>query len=339
MQITSNTTRMLAELSVAADKEGRDYCAVVVKGTFAVDTQGEPALAEEQKPLVYADVHYGDPGTTSIRCECDFALFKPRTDVIVNGHAYSPGGEKVDSVEVALELEGNGTSLRKSIRVIGDRQWQGGILGLSPSRPVPFDRMPLVYERAFGGSEHSRKDQKSHGSDLRNPVGVGYWTSSELNVIKGTPVPNLEHPEHPIRSWSDKPPPIGLGVIGRGWQPRVKYAGTYDEQWFNERRPFLPADFDERYFQSAPEDQQVSHLKGGESVVCRNMTARGDFAFRVPNINFPIKYRFRDRDLDVSPRLDTLIIEPDDRKFIVCYRAQVESGPKLHQLRSILVGV
>jgi hypothetical protein len=30
-------------------------------------------------------------------------------------------------------------------------------------------------------------------------------------------------------------------------------AGTYDEHWLNETRPFLPADFDDQYFQAAPQ--------------------------------------------------------------------------------------
>lgn len=40
--------------------------------------------------------------------------------------------------------------------------------------------------------------------------------------------------------------------MGRSWQPRLRYAGTYDQHWMDERLPFLPEDFDLRYFQSAP---------------------------------------------------------------------------------------
>src|SRR6266542_6610715 len=93
MQITNNTTDMIAELTVPTDKDGRDHCVVVVKGTFSIGQDGKATLAKNQEPFVYADVHYGDPGTTSIKYECDFASFKPKTDVIVNGHAYSPTGK------------------------------------------------------------------------------------------------------------------------------------------------------------------------------------------------------------------------------------------------------
>src|SRR5262249_42537571 len=56
MQINTNTTGMEAGLTVATDKDGRDHCVVVVKGTFAVGPDGECRLAELQEPLVVADV-------------------------------------------------------------------------------------------------------------------------------------------------------------------------------------------------------------------------------------------------------------------------------------------
>ena len=49
--------------------------------------------------------------------------------------------------------------------------------------------------------------------------------------------------------------PMALGPVGRGWRPRLSYAGTYDQHWIDEVFPFLPADFDDRYYQAAPEDQ------------------------------------------------------------------------------------
>jgi len=147
---------MQAGLAVAMDKTGRDHCVVVVKGTFTVDNHGRPMLAEKQEPLVYADVHYGDPAATSIKYECDFARFKPNADVIVNGDAYSPTGEPVKEV----------------------------------------------------------KEPKYHGTELRNPVGIGFRKNSNAKIIQGTPLPNLEHPRQRMRSWSDTPPPVSFGTLG-----------------------------------------------------------------------------------------------------------------------------
>ncbi len=300
-----------------------------------IGKDGEATLAEKQEPMVYADVHYGDPGTTSIKYECDFAPFKPRVDIIINGHAVSPTGKPVEEVIVALEIG----SVRKLVRVIGERHWENRILGMRPSAPVPFLKMPLIFERAFGGSDHLHPNSKRHGTELRNPIGVGFHKNPDLKTIEKTSLPNLEDPRHPIQKWSDTPPPIGFGFIGRGWQPRIKYAGTYDDKWLEERFPFLPDDFDDQYFLSAPVDQQVHFLKGGETVRCINMTPEGKFQLTVPTMQIPIMFRFRDREERVEPNLDTLIIEPDERRCLVIWRATVPVGRKLTALREVLVGV
>lgn len=334
MQITSNTTGMLAGLTVATDKEGRDHCVVVVKGTFTVGAGGKSELAEDQEPFVYADQHYGDPATTSIRYECDFARHKPKADIIVNGKAVSPTGKPVTHLTVTLEAAG----LKKEIRVLGDRRWEGGMLGFRPTDPEPFVEMPLLYERAFGGSDHTHEKPKHHGTELRNPVGVGFHKNSDRKAIEGSPLPNLEDPRHPIGKWSDAPPPVGFGAIGRGWQPRLKHAGTYDEAWLKDRFPFLPLDFDDRHFQCAPEDQQVPPLSGGETVSCLNTSPAGLFSFRVPEARPPVLFRFTDRDRSGSPILDTLLIEPDRSRCLLTWRASVPLGRKMNALREVLVG-
>ena len=51
--------------------------------------------------------------------------------------------------------------------------------------------------------------------------------------------------------------PMGFGRPRADWTPRLTYAGTYDQTWIDDVFPFLPADFDVRYYQAAPEDQQI----------------------------------------------------------------------------------
>ncbi|MBN6151684.1 DUF2169 domain-containing protein [Xanthomonas sp. AmX2] len=46
--------------------------------------------------------------------------------------------------------------------------------------------------------------------------------------------------------------------------------------------PFLPQDFDNRYFQAAPDDQQIPCLRGGEDVLLLNLTPRSARAFASP---------------------------------------------------------
>jgi hypothetical protein len=325
---------MRAGLTVATDKQGRNHCVTVVKGTFDIEPDGGARPADQQEELVYADAHYGDPASTSIKYECDFALFKPSTDVLLNGTATSPTRQPLSELMVGLQLG----QAKKVIRVVGDRHWDVGLAGMKPSSPSSFVTMPLVYERAFGGSDSSHPNPAKHGADLRNPIGVGYRKNSEPRAILGTALPNLEDPNNPIRAWSDAPTPVGFGVVGRGWQPRISHAGTYDERWLSERFPFLPTDFDDRYFLSAPTDQQAPFLKGGELIRCANVGPERILTFSLPTVDLPITFRFRDRDVTSVPTLDTVIIEPDQRRVIVIWRSSVPLGRKMNALREITVG-
>lgn len=334
MQISTNTTGMLSGLTIFTDKEGRDHCVVVVKGTFSVQPDGQVVLAEEQQPLVYADQHYGDPGSTSIQYECDFAPSKPRADVIVNGFAIAKNENPVQEMLVGFQLG----SVKKIIKVFGDRVWDRGITGLHPSDPEPFIKMPLIYENAFGGSDQTSDDPKQWGFELRNLVGVGFYLGNEFGSVMGKPMPNLEDTRQPINAWSDKPAPAAFGGLARGWNPRIKFAGTYDRHWLDQRFPFLPEDFDHQYFQSAPADQQFPYFKGGEVVRCANMTYEGSFSFTIPRLEVPITYHFRDRNVTTEPNLDTLIVEPDQYRFIATWRTTIPLGRKIHNLREITVG-
>jgi hypothetical protein len=198
--------------------------------------------------------------------------------------------------------------------------------------------MPLRYEQAFGGIDRTHPNANRHDADLRNPVGVGFHRNSDTSAIINTPLPNLEDPRAAIVSWSDKPEPIGFGVIGRGWKPRIAFAGTYNETWMKDRFPFLPADFDDQYFLSAAADQQVAFLKGGQAIRCINMAPRGIVSFLIPKIDLPITFRFDNRRVELEPNLDTLIVEPDKYRFVAIWRATVPLGRKLRALREVLVG-
>ncbi|MGH8502232.1 MAG: DUF2169 family type VI secretion system accessory protein [Gammaproteobacteria bacterium] len=334
MQITSNTTPFLAELFASTDKDGVKRCVVVVKATFDVAPDGECQPAGEQAPFVYADEHHGDPGTTAIRYESDFAPVKPRADVLVNGNAIAPKGQAVTALEVALAGPGFATQAV----VTGDRIWVEGLRGIEPSHPRPFATMPLVWDRGFGGSDQSHEEVTKNGSELRNLVGVGFHLNGDKRSILGQPLPNIERLDSRMRSWFDKPEPIGFGPVGRGWQPRIGFAGTYDQRWMDERLPFLPEDFDDRYFQSAPLDQQLSQLAVGAAFGCRNMSEGGQFLARLPPLNIPVRFFFDDRTESSAVAPDTLILEPGAKRLILVGRVGVLLPRKITALREIQVG-
>ena len=131
----------------------------------------------------------------------------PGTDVVFVGQAHTPGHRRQTEIMAQLEVG----PLRKSIAVIGEREWVGSLLGSVMSSPVPFTTMPIVYERAFGGRPPSQWDRTAPKLDERNPVGTGYCATRR--DVAGMRLPNLEDPGQRIRTWRQQPPIAGLGAI------------------------------------------------------------------------------------------------------------------------------
>jgi hypothetical protein len=333
LQITENSTPFLSECFVSPDKHGHKYCVVVIKATFDV-AGGHCQISETPVPFVYADEHHGDPGTTSIRYESDFAPVKSLVDVLVNASAVAPRGKPVTELLIGLD----GPGIRKRALVKGDRNWYHGGGGIRASSPQPFLTMPIVWDRAFGGSDRSHDQTARHGTELRNHVGVGFHLNNEDRTIVGGSLPNIERPDNGMRLWSDKPDPLGFGPVGRGWQPRIAFAGTYDQRWMDETLPFLPEDFDDRYFQSAPLDQQVQRLVPGSVFVCENMDIGGRFDVRVPALDIPVRFIFTDRTEASAIVPDTLILEPGLCRIVVLGRTRVRLPRKLTALLEIQLG-
>ena len=334
MHIASNTTPFRAESFVSVDKHGRKHAVVVVKATFDVGADSECRVAELQAPFVYADQHHGDPGTTALRYESDFAPGKPRADVLLDAEAVAPSGQEVTALDVGFA----GPGFVKRARVNGDRHWDDGLGGVRPSEPRPFRTLPLVWDRAFGGSDHSHEEERRNGSELRNPVGLGFHLNGRKKTILGKALPNIERHDDGMRSWSDKPEPVGFGPLGRAWHPRIGFAGTYDQRWMDEKLPFLPDDFDDRYFLSAPLDQQLPELTAGDTFRCLNMNEAGRFVVCLPRFSVPLRFRFDDRAESAALTADTLVLEPGLSRIVLIGRTSRPLPRKFTTLREIEVG-
>jgi hypothetical protein len=333
VQISSNTTGMQAGLFVTADREARDHCVVVVKGTFQTSVTGQMTLAGEQRPLVATDEHHGAPETSCVRYECDFVLEKPLTDVVVVGKAVAPGGRPVSQLNVCLQVQGRS----KEALVFGERRWVRVLGGMTATPAAPFTEMPLTFDRAFGGQDDSRGPEDV-AVEHRNLAGVGFHPHRTSKDIDGTLLPNIEHPAQRISSPRDRPEPVGFGCLGRTWKDRVKHAGTYDQRWLEETYPYLPGDFDSRYFQSAPEDQRFAHFVGGEVLRCVHMAATAQVTFVIPKIDVPVRFGFIDRVQERAGILDTVTLEPHLGLATLVWRASVPLGKKLTALQDIAMG-
>jgi hypothetical protein len=305
------------------DRRGEEILVAAIAAHFSLPRPGRPYVGalqpcEVQEPPHFDDVHWGDPATTSLRYEGQSAFTRPGTDIHLNGSAHAPGGRPVEHMEVEVGVD----RCRVRARVTGDRVWVGAAGTLRASPPVAFTRMPLMWERAFGGGDPQAGER---GYEPRNPVGVGIYASVE--AASGAPLPNIEHPDALVREPWSRPDPVGFGAIGRHWWPRSQLAGTYDERWVEARAPLWPDDLDARFFlAAAPGLSAVPHLRGGEPVYMSGVHPEGGFSFRLPTLRLSCKSVFAGRVDRVATRLDAVILEPDEGRVTLIHRAMVELG-------------
>lgn len=295
-----------------------------------------------------------------------------------------------------LQAQSDAVLLSKNLLVSGPRLWRYrprllrtltafSLHAWRLSRARPITVLPLRFEVSYGGenkvaadSDHARRVPKQHRLPARdsggpeagsltahsvyagNPVGIGWNEPWYLRAVRCQRIlaPQLTYPHDQVRAHdpAHRCRPAGFGVLGRAWQPRLAFAGTYDQQWLNERHPYLPTDFDFRYWNGAPEDQQVHpHLAGDETVTLFNMcppktpgascdgNGNTRLAFRLPGHLPFVLVRFADGQLgELAAKLDTLTIEadlpsssPESAMQIVCiWRATVASTPAVRVLEA-----
>ncbi len=186
----------------------------------------------------------------------DLGMPKPRSEFLLAGKAYAPGGKPVTGLEVTVRVG----SLEKRVHVFGDRVWQGQGRRM-PSSPQPFTEMDLSYRLAFGGPGYAK-----------NPIGKGAAPIQTDTGVPVHPLPNLEDPAALMSTPADRPAPAGVGPLDLSWPQRSGKLGSYDEAWLKSTWPYLPDDVDWSCFIAAPPDQQGPHdFNGDEALTLVNL--------------------------------------------------------------------
>ena len=325
-------------MTTALDVKGRDHLVIVIKASWQIPLAGQRPRPIAPGPLLPADDFYGEPGMSAMRYGSDFARFKPRCDILLDASAHAPEGEAVRELLVGFKFG----KLQKGLKVLGPRTWRKrlGMLGLSD--PEPFTRMPLHFGMAFGGTREYKKsnDKVLSEAHLENPSGIGWFGPKTRSEASEMPAPSLEAVGEAITSPTGKYKPTAFSAIGRHWQPRPQFAGTYDAKWLQEVCPFLPEDFDEQYHQCAPLDQQIAYPTGGEEVVLANMMlGRSSVHFKMPKLNMQVRILRKDYTVDTPTAVvDTLYFEPDKKRFSAVWRVSVPIKRRIHEFSTVAIG-
>jgi hypothetical protein len=322
---------MRATLIPSQSEDGEPLAVPIISRAYRIDN-GRLVRPQEQPEINLGGEYWGEPGSSSFKFEPQVAFVKPSTDIVLIGHAHSFGRSNVD---VTFRVG----DLGRTIRVTGDRYWVKSLGFISASPPEPFEVIPLIYERAFGGWDRSDPDPEKHAFEPRNPVGTGF-RSKHGRFEEGIRLPNLEDPQDQISGYGQRVAPVGFGFTCPDWQPRAQFAGTYDEQWMNEQMPLLPKDFDRRFFNAAsPGLIAPAYLKGDEPVWIENASARGILSFNLPGLS-PPECRVRlvgKRSAVVQMRLDTIIVNTDEDLVLLLWRGFLPLKNGLHDVDSLQI--
>ncbi|WP_437961326.1 DUF2169 domain-containing protein [Sorangium sp. So ce119] len=312
------------------DKHGRDQMVVVLAYTFAVDARGAVEVLDPEEPRLVDEYTGADPAASSLRKPSVLFDYKPGTDVILIGHAHPPATGRHSHVDVSL-LVG---PLRKTVRAHGLRTWKWGAFGglaPGPARVIQ-EPIPLVYELAWGGSDFS--DPTQLVGEPRNLVGRGVARQPKSLIDKLAA--QLEDPAQPIGAGDNVP--ACFGAIHRHWEPRARYAGTYDQAWMQRKMPLLPDDFDPRFHVSVPHDQwSATPLRSDEPIEVRGATPEGVWRFQLPRISPGFSSVSRGVRTEHRTHLDSILLDADARRVELTFRAAIPVPRKYEHIDEIFV--
>lgn len=318
----------------------------------------------QQAPLCESDAFCGAVNTSSLRQESDYAPYKPRCDVlVVDALAHAPQGQPAQRWPVGFSF---GQAIEKTFQVCGPRR---RTRQLQWDEPEAAAQVPIRYERAFGGPQLLQAEETLQrlaqdaalsaeqrrqatlalaeipAHFLPNPIGCGRdpqalaRASGQIASITGRSVdvpllaPQLEALDQPFQGQDDYPV-IGLGPLGRWWQPRLALAGTHDERWKATQWPRSPVDHDYRYWNCAPDDQQIDYPQGGELISLLNLTPGGGVVrIRMPTQDLQLLVRLQVGAVMFAPmNIDTVVIDLGQATLSVVRRALVSARTEVRVL-------
>lgn len=321
-----NTTAVPATLnvsSVTGRLERRGL--VTVKLTFHRVGAGFELDIDAPIPILAKD----EPTDLGLLPRDDIPRRDARCEVILLAAAHASRAP-VDRMSVALAVG----DVRRELVVFGDRRWVGSGSGAEPSRPAPFVRMPLVWERAFGGTATVLVDDESPLDlmDPRNPLGRGFDVRKpaedlcrEWKAPPGFPViesaralPNVENPAALVTRWEDAPEPACWATAPPDVDLHLqRQAACFDqdnlptaEQMQQPRTPYR-----------AHPDWVIAPPGPGTLIRVDGVRPSGEpFAFVVPDLRVFADYVVGAHHGTRELRTETLVLLPEEQRFYLVLR-------------------
>jgi hypothetical protein len=320
-----NQTPLAAEVHVSKTLSGDGTTRrgiLVAKATFSVGRDGvtlveadpfpiEPEDVETELGIMPADIHLRT-GTA--------------LEVGVLGAAYAPFNRPVAEMDVEMKIGDRSWTLH----VTGDRQWIGTGAEARPSAPAPFVRLPLSWDRAYGGRTDVWIDQTTviEAFEPANPFGRGFDPEPQARALGGLfggpdgfpwwertrLLPNLEHPSQRIETYRDAPAPYC-------WAPRP----------LQMTRPASPHQELERLVQTGTNVAHEGLIRAlpalvlpqaplGQEVKLTGMRPSGDWTFILPRAGVVADYVLGQRGGYRPLVPQALVLLPEQARFYLVFR-------------------
>lgn len=282
-------------------------------------------LAYEQRPLERGSMRL-EPG--------DDVFVREGVSVTASGFVYAPA-EKAARADATLSV---GPEIRR-VRAFGPRVWREGMFGsLSPTSPRPFDRVPMTWEAAYGGTLVRKTSFVERDGRMclvpeyitaypYNADGVGFYLERGDALEK--PLPQLEHPDLPLVSWDDKPQPVCFAPYPMNGGMRTMVLDEGDKVNLNRLGKLT--------CRAAPW-LIFSAIEPGTNIVLTGMRPRGEtLAFVVPEVPIRVRALLGRALFRMKPRLDALEIDAEGARVRIVYRCPFKFGLVQHERREVVV--
>jgi len=298
-----NETPFPAVLIRGIIDEEQMFGSLVARITYALQPGGHCTIADEQVWEVSPGPWKGPAGDMP----GDELFYRGGVDVFVFGSARAPQGRPVTQLDVGVEI---GPRFRYRLNVFGDRFWDRRLGQLTQTPPMPFHEIPLSLSHAFGGADEWDELAVPFPD---NPEGKGFCLDADSAL--GKPLPNIENPLQLVRSWSDRPEPVGMGVPPYPFGPRLQRSVEFDAS------TGMLSRLDPTFFNHAfPSMVAPKGIEPGDRVDVWGTRFEGDLTFILPQTLLQVELEIGERCLSVQPPIDQIGIEPDQMRCFVTYR-------------------
>ncbi len=295
------------------------------KATFCFDASGRVTL-DTQRPMPLQLRDEAHPlGVLPVdvvpRSDPDFEL-------MLLGHACAPRGTRATRQTVRMALG----ERERSIEVYGDRHWQGEGEAATLGAPGEFERLPLSWSRAYGGTVDVEVDEESpvEVQHELNAEGLGFdpapraaMLAEQLGCPEGyprwerrRPLPNLEDPKALIAAWGDAPRPLCWAPIPitSGLHHERAFVATSDERGLPSYEPSP-----KRHLRAHPDWVLPEPPAPGTKLRLEGVLASGPVELALPALEVHLDYVLGSREAQKQLAPRAMIVFADAMRFTIRY--------------------